>query len=79
MANLKDFLNLIKPIKYWHIKDTYYYQSEIGNHWFFLSSDWLKLSLARILCANLSRRLSVAVHLYPVKNCLIPDNPCQSA
>ena len=35
MANLKDFLNLIKPIKYWHIKDTYYYQSEIGNHWFF--------------------------------------------
>ena len=33
MANLKDFLNLIKPIKYWHIKDTYYYQSEIGNHW----------------------------------------------
>lgn len=35
MANLKEFLDDIKPIKYWHVKDTYYYQSEIGNHWFF--------------------------------------------
>ena len=35
MANLKEFLDDIKPIKYWHVKDTYYYQSEIGNNWFF--------------------------------------------
>ncbi len=35
MTVLENFLNNIKPIKYWHIKDTYYYQTEIGNHWFF--------------------------------------------
>jgi len=34
MTNLGDFLNTIKPIKFWHIKDTYYFLQSVGNHWF---------------------------------------------
>ena len=34
MANLKEFLDNIKPIKFWHIKDTYYFLQSVGNHWF---------------------------------------------